>query len=158
MIIISGKVLTRQEIQRLTYPHTIMRPKVGGDLTALGQLIDAVTSHTGFNPPHLSVAARQAMAFIQQHYAERLSREQIAHAAGVSESYLTQVFQNELGVTPWVYLTRYRIANACQRLRERNDAITDVAIAVGFDDPGYFSKVFRQEVGVSPREYRNQSQ
>jgi AraC family L-rhamnose operon transcriptional activator RhaR/AraC family L-rhamnose operon regulatory protein RhaS len=97
-----------------------------------------------------------AMAFIQHNFAERLSREQIAHAAGVSESYLTQLFQHELGVTPWVFLTRYRIANACQRIRTSAESITDIALAVGFDDPGYFSKVFRNEIGMTPREYRNQ--
>ena len=92
---------------------------------------------------------------MQQHYAERLSRERIASEAGVSESYLTQVFQNELGVTPWTYLARYRIAKACQALRTSDESITDIAISVGFDDPGYFSKVFRNEVGLSPREYRS---
>ncbi len=158
VIIVSGKVLSRQEILQLNYPNTIMRPKIGSDLTTIGDLIGIVTSHTSINPPHLSMAARQAMAFIQHNYAERLSREQIAHAAGVSESYLTQVFQNELGVTPWVFLTRYRIANACQRIRQTTESITDIAIAVGFDDPGYFSKVFRNEVGMTPREYRNQTE
>lgn len=158
VIIVSGKILSRQEILQLNYPNTIMRPKLGSDLSAIGELIGVVTSHTSINPPHLSVAARQAMAFIQHNYADRLSREQIAQAAGVSESYLTQVFQNELGVTPWVFLTRYRIANACQRIKHTSESITDIAISVGFDDPGYFSKVFRSEIGMTPREYRNQAE
>jgi YesN/AraC family two-component response regulator len=155
VIIISGKVLTRSEIQRLNYPNTVMRPKLGGTIDNIDQLLHGITRGDALNPPHLSSVARIAMAYIQQHYTQRVSREQIASMAGVSESYLTQVFQHELGVTPWVYLTRYRIASACQLLRERSDAITDIAIAVGFDDPGYFSKVFRHEIGLSPREYRN---
>ena len=65
------------------------------------------------------------------------------------------MFQNELGVTPWTYLARYRIAKACYALRTSDESITDIAISVGFDDPGYFSKVFRNEVGMSPREYRS---
>ncbi len=155
VIIISGKVLTRSEIQRLNYPNTVMRPKLGGTIDDIDQLLDGITRGDAINPPHLSSVARIAMAYIQQHYTQRVSREQIASVAGVSESYLTQVFQQELGVTPWVYLTRYRIAHACQLLREKTDAITAIAIAVGFDDPGYFSKVFRNEIGLSPREYRN---
>jgi signal transduction histidine kinase/AraC-like DNA-binding protein len=156
VIIVSGKVLSRQEIQQLNFPKTVMRPKLGSDLSTMGELIGIVTSSASINPPHLSIAARHAMAFIQHNFAERLSREQIAHAAGVSESYLTQLFQHELGVTPWVFLTRYRIANACQRIRTSAESITDIALAVGFDDPGYFSKVFRNEIGMTPREYRNQ--
>lgn len=155
VIIISGKVLTRSEIQRLNYPNTVMRPKLGGTIDDIDQLLHGITRGDAINPPHLSSVARIAMAYIQQHYTQRVSREQIASVAGVSESYLTQVFQQELGVTPWVYLTRYRIAHACQLLREKTDSITDIAITVGFDDPGYFSKVFRNEIGLSPREYRN---
>jgi AraC-like DNA-binding protein len=157
VLVISGKVLTRAEIQQLQYPNTMVRPKLGSDpanlQAALMQLL--VNPHT--NPPHLGTAARQAMAFIQQSYMQRVSREQIAHAAGVSESYLTQVFQNELGMTPWVYLTRFRIAQACLRLRSTEESVTDVALSVGFDDPGYFSKVFRNETGMTPREFRQQT-
>lgn len=157
VLVISGKVLTRAEIQQLHYPNTMVRPKLGSDpanlQTALMQLL--VNPHT--NPPHLGTAARQAMAFIQQAYMQRISREQIAHAAGVSESYLTQVFQNELGMTPWVYLTRYRVAQAGLRLRTTEDSVTDIALSVGFDDPGYFSKVFRNETGMTPREFRQQT-
>lgn len=156
VLVISGKVLTRTEIQQLQYPNTMVRPKLGSDpanlQSALMQLL--VNPHT--NPPHLGTAARQAMAFIQQSYMKRISREQIAHAAGVSESYLTQVFQNELGMTPWVYLTRFRVAQACVSLRNTDDTVTDIAVSVGFDDPGYFSKVFRNETGMTPREYRQQ--
>lgn len=157
VLVISGKVLTRNEIQQLHYPNTMVRPKLGSDpanlQTALLQLLE--NPHT--NPPHLGTAARQAMAFIQQQYMQRITREQIAHAAGVSESYLTQVFQHELGMTPWVYLTRFRVAQACALLRNTDESITDIAVAVGFDDPGYFSKVFRGETGMTPREFRQQA-
>jgi AraC-like DNA-binding protein len=157
VLVISGKVLTRDEIQQLQYPNTMVRPKLGSDpanlQTALMQLL--ANPHT--NPPHLGTAARQAMAFIQQHYMHRITREQIANAAGVSESYLTQVFQHELGMTPWIYLTRFRVAHACALLRNTDESVTDVAVAVGFDDPGYFSKVFRGETGMTPREFRQQT-
>jgi len=154
ILIISGKVLTREEIQQLQYPNTMVRPKVGSDATNLQTALTQMLSNPHTNPPHLGTAARQAMAFIQQNYMYRISREQIAHAASVSESYLTQVFQNELGMTPWVYLTRFRVAHACTLLRSSDESVTDIAVSVGFDDPGYFSKVFRHEMGMTPREFR----
>jgi signal transduction histidine kinase/AraC-like DNA-binding protein/ABC-type sugar transport system substrate-binding protein len=154
VLVISGKVLTREEIQRLQYPNTMVRPKLGSDPTNLQDALMQLLGNPHTNPPHLGTAARQAMAFIQQHYMQRITREQIAHAAGVSESYLTQVFQHELGMTPWVYLTRFRVAHACALLRNTDDSITDIAVSVGFDDPGYFSKVFRGEIGKTPREFR----
>jgi signal transduction histidine kinase/AraC-like DNA-binding protein/ABC-type sugar transport system substrate-binding protein len=156
VLIISGKVLTRDEITRLQYPHTIMRPKLGSTTNELGDLFQQVTQAGINNPAHISSLARQAMAFIQTNFASAITREQIATAVGVSESYLTQVFQQELGITPWVYLTRYRITHAERLLRESNLSITDIAALSGFDDPGYFSKVFRSTTGVSPRAFRQQ--
>ena len=155
VIVLSGKVLTRTEVQKLQYAQTVLRPKLGNTYQGMADLLDQIMGSGIANPPHLSTAARHALAYMQHHYAERLSRERIATEAGVSESYLTQVFQNELGVTPWTYLARYRIAKACHALRTSEESITDIAISVGFDDPGYFSKVFRSEVGMSPREYRS---
>lgn len=154
VLVISGKVLTRTEIQQLQYPNTMVRPKLGSDPVNLQNALMQLLLNPHTNPPHLGTAARQAMAFIQQSYMQRISREQIAHAAGVSESYLTQVFQHELGMTPWVYLTRYRIAQASLQLRQSDESVTDIALSVGFDDPGYFSKVFRNETGMTPREFR----
>jgi signal transduction histidine kinase/AraC-like DNA-binding protein len=154
VVVLSGKVLSRSEVQRLQYPLTLMRPKVGNTAESMADVLRHIAGNGLSNPPHLSTAARHALAYIQQHYAERLSRERIAIEAGVSESYLTQVFQNELGVTPWTYLARYRIAMACRALMTTDESVSDIAISVGFDDPGYFSKVFRSETGMSPREYR----
>ena len=156
VIIISGKVLTRDEIARLQYPHTIMRPKLGGAWETMGDLFQEVTQAGIRTPTHISALARQAMAYIQANFASAITREHIATAVGVSESYLTQVFQQELGVTPWVYLTRYRIAYAERLLAESDVAITDIAVLSGFDDPGYFSKVFRATTGLSPRSFRQQ--
>ena len=155
VVVLSGKVLTRAEVQQLQFPQTVLRPKVGNTYQGMTDLLHQIMGNGVANPPHLSTAARHALSYIQQNYAERLSRERIASEAGVSESYLTQVFQNELGVTPWTYLARYRIAKACHALLASEDSITDVAISVGFDDPGYFSKVFRNETGATPREYRS---
>lgn len=154
VVVLSGKVLSRHDVQRLQYPQTVLRPKVGNTHESLADLLRQVAASGLTNPPHLSTAARHALAYIQQHYAERLSRERIANEAGVSESYLTQVFQNELGVTPWTYLARYRITMACEALLASDESISDIAISVGFDDPGYFSKVFRSETGMTPREFR----
>jgi YesN/AraC family two-component response regulator len=100
---------------------------------------------------------RQAMAFMHEHYAEPISREDMARHVGLSDDYLTTCFRKELGMTPVAYLTRYRINHARQLLSDTNQPITEIALAVGFSDSGYFSRVFRREVGVSPEAYRRGS-
>jgi two-component system response regulator YesN len=75
----------------------------------------------------------------------------------VSENYLGRIFQQELGLSPMEYLNRYRIKEAKALLSQTGASITEIAAQVGFDDPAYFSRAFRKQVGFSPRAYRKQS-
>jgi AraC-like DNA-binding protein len=64
------------------------------------------------------------------------------------------VFNRELGLSPWEYLNRYRIYQAKALLRRTNNSISTVAQQVGFQDRGYFSRVFRKLTGVGPQAFR----
>ena len=98
--------------------------------------------------------ARSGAAFLQQNYSADVSIEDVAQNVGVSRSYLYRAFQKEFGCSPSVYLTNYRIQRAMQLLRHSSLAVSVIAISVGFDDPLYFSRVFRRATGLSPTEYR----
>jgi len=97
---------------------------------------------------------RKAMAYLHEHYAEPLSREQVARYVGASESYLANCFHQELGLSPMTYLNRYRIKQARALLEVGELNVTEVALSVGFSDSAYFGRVFQREVGVSPGAYR----
>ncbi|RPI91948.1 MAG: helix-turn-helix domain-containing protein, partial [Chloroflexi bacterium] len=97
---------------------------------------------------------RKAMAYIHAHYSDALSREEIAEHIGISADYLTDCFRQELGITPIVYIRRYRIRQACELLRNSEQAITQVALAVGFSDSAHFARTFLRETGVTPKAYR----
>jgi transcriptional regulator GlxA family with amidase domain len=68
---------------------------------------------------------------------------------------LNRIFHQELGISPWDYLNRYRIDRAKGLLQATDLPITEVAAQVGFEDSAYFSRVFHREVGQSPRFFRN---
>jgi signal transduction histidine kinase/DNA-binding response OmpR family regulator len=97
---------------------------------------------------------RRAMAFIHAHYAEALSRDEIASHVGISADYLTDCFRQELGITPVTYLNRYRLLQARELLENTDLKITQIALAVGFSESAHFTRTFQREVGVSPRAYR----
>ena len=101
--------------------------------------------------------ARKVMAYIHAHYAEDISREQMASHAGISGRHLTRCFVQEAGLSPIDYLNRFRVVQARRLLDEGSMNITEIMNAVGFRDSSYFSRVFRREVGMSPSAYRNQS-
>lgn len=97
---------------------------------------------------------RKAAAYIHQNFAEPLSRDDLARHVGMSNDYLTYCFRKEMGLTPITYLNRYRINQAKALLMDGNRNITEIALAVGFSDSGYFSRLFRREAGMSPESYR----
>jgi YesN/AraC family two-component response regulator len=97
---------------------------------------------------------RKAMAYIHEHYAEPVSREDMASHIGVSARHLTRCFHQEVGVSPITYLNRYRVKKARQLLEAGDKNITEVAQAVGFSSGNYFTNAFRREMGMSPRDYQ----
>ena len=101
---------------------------------------------------------RKAMAYIHTHFSEPLSREGIAEHVGISADYLTDCFRQELSITPSTYIRRYRIRQACDLLRNTDQSITQVALAVGFSDGAHFTRTFQREMESTPRAYRDSKQ
>ena len=120
----------------------------------MGARIPTLPLHPDALPPQVSSLTRQTVAWFCEHYADTLSREEVAENLGVTAGYLTSVFRKELGLTPWEYLTRLRMAHAKELLISSSESIAEVAGRVGYDDPAYFTRVFLKETGHAPRAYR----
>lgn len=154
VLVLSGHVLSFEDIQRLNHAHVTFHSK--GVLTD-GEIADAVertVQQADRLPPPTSVLVKHALAYMQQNYADTLSLQEIADAVGVNKDYLGRIFHRELGISPWEYLNRYRISRAKELLRATSTSISAIAYEVGFQDAAYFSRVFHKEVGCAPREYR----
>jgi AraC-like DNA-binding protein len=80
--------------------------------------------------------------------------EELADLAGFTAQHLNRVFRKALGMTPLQYLYRMRMEQAARLLRDDRQTIRAIAQAVGFDDPYYFSRMFRQHFKQSPAQYR----
>lgn len=102
-----------------------------------------------------SHTVRRCKEYIEEHYAENLSLDTVARAVGISKSYLSMVFKQEMGINFSVYLTAYRIEQAKQLLTGSNLKIYEIAEKVGFSTPYYFSKVFKEQTGMSCKEYKD---
>jgi two-component system response regulator YesN len=74
----------------------------------------------------------------------------------VSKSYLSRIFKADTGIPLWDFLNRYRIQKAKELLLLTDKSITAIAADVGYEDVGYFGRVFRDITGVSPRAFRQQ--
>ena len=100
----------------------------------------------------------QAIRFIDQNYSdESISLERVARTVNVSPNYFSAIFSQEVGQTFIEYLTNKRIDEAKRMLRQTDKRSSEVAVAVGYKDPHYFSFVFKKVSGCTPNEYRREN-
>lgn len=100
----------------------------------------------------------QAKDYIQRHYMDaELSLNAVAGQANISASHFSVVFSQETSQTFKEYLTEVRINKAKELLRTTSLRSADIADKVGYNDPHYFSSVFKKNTGLSPIEFRLQS-
>jgi two-component system response regulator YesN len=95
----------------------------------------------------------KAMEYIHEHYTETIQLGDAAEAAQVSAAYLSRLFSEHLKTNFIDYLTELRIERAEKLIRESRMNIKEVAYAVGYQDPNYFSKIFRKVTGLLPTQY-----
>jgi len=107
------------------------------------------------NDLFLLPALRRARDLIDREYAEPLDLDAMAAEAGYSRFHFARAFTAAYGETPRTYLTRRRIERAKTLLRTANLSVTEICFLVGFASLGSFSARFRQLVGQSPSEYRD---
>lgn len=103
------------------------------------------------SPTHAGV--ERALTYVSEHYAEKFPARDIAEHCGLSRFQFSRSFHTAFGLTFREYLLRYRIVAACERLREANTPVTEIAFAVGFHDGSYFARMFRRYTGMLPSQY-----
>lgn len=101
---------------------------------------------------------QQAKGYIHAHLQEHISLGTIAAELKLSEYYLSRLFSEETGFSLFSYLTKARMEAAAALLQDATMRVAEAAYAAGYEDPNYFSKVFRKYHGCSPSVYRAQAQ
>lgn len=96
------------------------------------------------------------MSFIHQHYAGKISLEEIASSAMISTREALRCFQTNIHETPFEYLMGYRIETAKKLLKSTKLSMTEISLQTGFSNSAYFSKIFKRECNMTPLEYRKQ--
>ena len=85
---------------------------------------------------------------------KKLSVEEMAATQNLSASHFSMLFRKATGMPPIDYFIHLKMQKACQLIYASNSKVKDIALSLGYDDPYYFSRVFRKNMGVAPEHYR----
>ncbi|HCR0415980.1 TPA: helix-turn-helix transcriptional regulator [Klebsiella aerogenes] len=109
-------------------------------------------------PPRQQTVASRIMNWIEAHYASKFSLDQLACDLGLSRSYTSRVFRQQTGGNIHEYLLTRRIKRSCDLLRNSDESIDAIALAVGFGEVTYFITCFKKMMRQTPLQYRKASQ
>lgn len=92
--------------------------------------------------------------YIQMHFTERLTIEQLSSIFGISRRHFIRLFRHSTGMGFSDYIQLRRVEYACRLLLESDDKIAYIARCIGYNDSAHFSQVFQKLIGTSPNNYR----
>ena len=147
---------TRGMEEHFVLIHDLMRsgcPDEGSMSVHVHRIMALLFSSEGSGGTPSDVVAR-ARVYMDTHYMEKLSAEQIADASRVSSSHLFRLFRKETGLTPYAYLTNVRMEHAMKMLLNTSYTVEEIADYCAFCSSANFIRAFRQSTGVTPRKFR----
>ncbi|MBQ3529169.1 MAG: helix-turn-helix transcriptional regulator [Oscillospiraceae bacterium] len=94
-----------------------------------------------------------AISYINSNLLEPINGSTLASLCGLSKAQMYRLFKEETGMTPTEYRNKNRIEKACQMLATREYYVYEVATELGFENIGYFNRVFKEYMGLAPKDY-----
>ena len=110
--------------------------------------------HKDSAPPNPLV---RSIEYIKSNFTSDISADKLAEIESLSVSRYNALFTKHMGMPPIRFVIKLRMANACELLENTDMSIRQIGILVGYNDPHFFSKLFKKHVGSSPLQYRQKN-
>ena len=143
--------MARQDRERVT--PTVMQGYVRLIVSKLLMMLQLEGVSTGTDE-----ALRAVLRYLNSHYAQPVTRKEIAQAVGFNESYISHIFSDTLKTTIPEYINSLRVYDAQEQLRTTRLPVTRIASDLGFGSIRNFNRVFQKETGMTPSAYRSLKQ
>lgn len=115
---------------------------------------EAIDDPRSVSPALPGFRLRQITAAMEANLAEGFSLDELAAQAQLSKFHFSRLFKQATGLSPSRYLLDLRLKTARRLLRETDRSIIEIALDIGYRNPGRFAQLFRRELGITPSEYR----
>lgn len=139
--------MSYQDISDISTAHEMSR-----FMNRILQLLSNETSQT--IRAQYSGLVEAGIHYLNDNFDRNLSLEEICTELSVSKNYFSYLFKRETGWNLWAYLTEIRLTKSKELLRTTDYKSYEIAYMVGYDNPSYFSKLFKKSTGQTPNEYR----
>ena len=118
------------------------------------QLLKTVINKQLTPPSTSELYISKGIEYIQEHYHEDLTLDQVSKYLGINKCYFCSLFKRATDLTFSQFLNKVRIEASKQRLIHSTDSVLDIALAVGFNNHNYFTSTFKKVMGITPNVYR----
>ena len=142
------------EIERLSFSFNQIKNKFNAELyNAFNIISDEYFKFERFNADFLII--KNGVEYLHKYFYENFDINYLATLSNVSEVYFRRLFKKMFGYPPAEYRIKLRINKACDYLKYTQLPVHQIAEELGFIDAAYFTKIFKQERGITPLQYRN---
>ena len=148
---VDGEIPARTVLGDLSHAVTWHRV-----MDVMAQLFDQVTAAEE-EDPDMSLLVKQAKELVRTYYDQGITLEELSEKLHVTEEYLSARFKKETGMSFTETVRKYRIEKVKELLLDSSLKLNQIADMVGYSDPKYMSKVFKEEVGMLPAEFRKEN-
>ncbi len=136
------------------WSDVMMRVHLTHFVVLLQRALNCDSDETGERHSDTLLRIRKAVELIHHSLDTDLRLKDLADQAYMSESHFSHTFKEMVGVSPKQYVTRAKMLKAQELLETSDLSVKAIAANLGYDDPGYFAKVFARSVGENPSEFR----
>ncbi|VBB05736.1 Hypothetical protein LUCI_0947 [Lucifera butyrica] len=130
-----------------------MKKKIGGKNTCNTKLIRQMQANDEAGIDTASLLVRKTVNYIKNNYNGRISLEELAEKLNVTPEYISHLFTKEIGQSFSSYVKEYRIKLAEKLIMEGSLKLYEIGERVGYKDPKYFNKMFKEVTGICPKKY-----
>lgn len=148
-------LLLTEIIEKTKEEKTGYQPLVSGIVLHLLGQIHSMTKQRGFEPGDITESIiNKARIIFRTNIEQDIAMEKVAEELNVSYAWFRKAFKTYTGIAPHQYLMQLKIEKAKMLLSDNSKSIKEIAFSLNFESAFYFSKLFKEKIGVSPEVYR----